>query len=88
MKELDLKIDVSFFEDVISIMLSFLTNKVPFFSHFPVIFQIFCFSDRFEKCGMSEVSTKNRNIWDTNSINMWILADEDCRFTNFFNITS
>ena len=27
---------------------------------------------------MSEVSTKNRIIWDTDSINMWILADETC----------
>ena len=25
---------------------------------------------------ISEVSTKNRIIWDTNSINIWILADE------------
>ena len=31
---------------------------------------------------MSEISTKNRIIWDTNSINMWILADDACRFTN------
>ena len=37
---------------------------------------------------MSEVSTKNRIIWDTNSRNMWILADEACGFTNFSNITS
>ena len=37
---------------------------------------------------MSEVSTKNLIIWDTNSINMWILADEACRFTNFSNIMS
>ena len=37
---------------------------------------------------MSEVSTKNRIISDTNSINMWILADEACCFTNFSNITS
>ena len=32
---------------------------------------------------MSKVYTKNRNIWDTNSKNMWILADEACRITNF-----
>ena len=32
---------------------------------------------------MSEVSTKNRIIWDTNSINMLILADEACCFTSF-----
>ena len=36
---------------------------------------------------MSEVSTKNRIIWDTDSINMWILADEACHFPNFSNIT-
>ena len=40
------------------------------------------------KCAISEVSAKNRIIWDTDSINMWILADEACRFTNFSNITS
>ena len=33
---------------------------------------------------MSKVSTKNRIIWNTN---MWILADEASRFTNFSNIT-
>ena len=32
---------------------------------------------------MSEVSNKNRIIWATNSMNMWILAAETCRFTNF-----
>ena len=37
---------------------------------------------------MSKVSTKNTIIWDTNSRNMWILADEACRITNFSNITS
>ena len=37
---------------------------------------------------MNKVSTKNRIIWDTNSRNMWSLADEACRFTNFSNITS
>ena len=35
---------------------------------------------------MSELSTKNRIIWVTNYINMWILADKACRFTNFSNI--
>ena len=32
---------------------------------------------------MSEVSTETRTIWDTNSINKGVLADEVCRFTNF-----
>ena len=36
---------------------------------------------------MSKVSTENIIIWDTNSTNVWILADEACRFTNFSNIT-
>ena len=36
-------------------------------------------------CPISEVYTKNRSIWDTDSINMWVLA---CCFTNFLNITS
>ena len=50
---------------------------------------MFCFFDTDqEKCAISEVSTKNRVIWDTDSINMWILADKACRFTNFSNITS
>ena len=34
-------------------------------------------------CAMSELSVGNRIIWDANSINMWILADEACHFTNF-----
>ena len=36
---------------------------------------------------MSKVSAKNRIIWDTNSKNMWILADKACRITNLSNIT-
>ena len=39
-------------------------------------------------CVISEVSAENRIIWDTDSINMWILGDEACRFTNVSNITS
>ena len=31
---------------------------------------------------------KNKVICDTESIYMSILADEACRFTSFFNITS
>ena len=64
-------------------MLAFMTNKVPFF------FQICCFLTQIgEKCAISEVSTKNRIICATDLINMWILAYEACRFTNFSNITS
>ena len=66
-------------------MLVFMTNKVPF----SAIFEIFYFFDADqEKGAISNVSTKNRNIWNTDLINMWILADEACRFTNFSNITS
>ena len=62
-----------------------MTNNVPF----SAIFQIFYFLTQIrKKCAMSEVSTKNRIIRDTNSINIWILADTACRFTNFSNITS
>ena len=59
-----------------------MTNKVPFFKYFAFLTKIR------KKCAISEVSTKNRIICDTDSINMWILADEACRFTNFSNITS
>ena len=34
------------------------------------------------------IPTKNKVIYDAESINMWILADETCHFTNFSNITS
>ena len=57
-------------------MLVFMTNKVPFFSY---LSKLFAFRTDLEKCAISEVSTKNTIIWNTNSINMWILADEDCR---------
>ena len=57
------------FDDVINIMPVFLTNEVPF----SAIFQIYCFFDTDqENCAISEVPTKNRIIWYTNSINMWI----------------
>ena len=66
-------------------MLVFMTNKVSFqlsFKYFAFLTQIG------KKCAISEVSTKNRIIWDTDSTIMWILADKACRFTNFSNITS
>ena len=34
------------------------------------------------------IPTKNKVIYDAQPINMCILADEACRFTNFLNITS
>ena len=69
-------------------MLAFMTNKVPFFSYFQLFFKCFAFLTQIKKkCAMSEVSTKNIIIWDSNSTNIWTLADEACRFTNFSNIT-
>ena len=63
-----------------------MTNKVPFFNYFS---KYFAFLTQIrKKCAISEVSTKNRIIWDTVSIIMWILADEASRFTNFSNIKS
>ena len=64
-------------------MLAFMINMIPFLA----IFQIFCFfqTDQ-EKCAVGEISTKNEVICDTESINMWILADKTCHFNNFFQI--
>ena len=78
MKELDLK-NRRFpcFDDVINIVLPFLTNNVPFFQLF---FKYFAFLTQIrKKCAISKVSTK---------IELWILADKACCFTNFSNITS
>ena len=70
-------------------MLAFLTNNVSFSSYFSVIFKYFAFLTHIrKKCATRKVSTKNTIIWDTNTRNMWILADETCRFTNVSNITS
>ena len=56
-------------------MLAFMTIKVLFFSYL-------------SKCAIDEIFTKNEMICDTESINMWILAEEACHFTNFSNIKS
>ena len=66
-------------------MLAFLTNKVPFFSY---ILNILRFDSNQEKYAVFVLPTKNKVIYDNESINMWILADESCRFTNFSNIMS
>ena len=67
-------------------MLVFMTNKVPYFQ---LSFKYFGFLTQIrKKCAISEVSTKSTIIWETDSINMWILADETCRFINLLNITS
>ena len=39
-----------------------------------------------KKYAIVEISTKKKIICDTESINMWISADEAYRFTNFSNI--
>ena len=67
-------------------MFAFLTNKVPFFSY---ILKYFAFLTQIrKKYGIFAILTKNKVICDTESIYMSILADEACRFTSFFNITS
>ena len=55
-----------------------MTNKVPFFKYFAFLPKIR------EKRAINEVSTKNIIICDSDSINMWILADEAGCFTIFF----
>ena len=52
-------------------------NKVPFFKYCAFLTQIR------KKCARNEISSKNRIICDTDSINMWILIDEACSFTIF-----
>ena len=61
-------------------MLAFMTNKVPFLA-LSFLTQIG------KKCARKEISTKNK-ICGTESINLWILADEACHFSNFSNIAS
>ena len=41
-----------------------------------------------KKCAINEVPDKDGILWDTDSINMWILAEEACCFAKFWNITS
>ena len=58
-------------------------------SHFSVIFQKFYFFDTdYEKYATVHISTKKKIICATESINMWIWADEADRFTDFSNIAS
>ena len=66
-------------------MLAFLTKKVQFFRY---ISNIFLFSLRLEeKYVIFVIPSKDKIIYDAESINMWILADEACPFTNVSNIT-
>ena len=64
-------------------MLVFMTNKVPFFSY---LSNILLFLHRLGKCAISEVSAKNRIIFYTDSINMWISADKACHFLLIFQV--
>ena len=64
-------------------MLAFLTNKLPF----SAIFQIFCFFDSDqEKHAIFAKPHKNKIVYDSESVNKWIFADEACRY--FSNLTS
>ena len=40
-----------------------------------------------KKYAIVEISTKNKIICDTESINMWIKADKADSFTDFSNVT-
>ena len=67
-------------------MFTFLANKVPFSSY---ILKYFAFLTQImKKDGIFVIPTKNKVISDTESIYKSILADKDCCFTSFFNITS
>ena len=71
-------------DDVINIMLAFLTNTVPLFSYLSKRF----LTQIMKKDAIVEISTKKKIICDTKSINIWISADEAYRFTDFLNIMS
>ena len=74
------------FDDIITIMLAFLANKAPFFQ---LSFKYLAFLTQIRKdYAIFVICTKNETICETGSINMLILADEACQFTDFFNITS
>ena len=57
------------FDDVINILLAFLTNKAPFLA----VFQIFSFLTQIRKdYAIFVICTKNESICETGSINMLI----------------
>ena len=69
------------FDDVINILLAFLANKATFL---PLSFKYLAFLTQIRKdYAIFAISTKNENICETGSINMLILADEACQFTDF-----
>ena len=58
-------------------------------SHFSAIFKNFAILTQImTKYAMVEISTKKKIICHTESINMWIWADEAYSFIDFWNITS
>ena len=64
-------------------MLAFLTNTVPFsaiFKKFSLLTQIM------NKYAIVQISTKKKIICDTESINMWIEADEAYCFTDILTL--
>ena len=74
------------FDDAITIMLACLANKAPFFQ---LSFKYLAFLTQIRKdYAIFVTCTKNEIISETGSINMLILADEACQFTDFLNITS
>ena len=74
------------FDDIINIMLAFLANKAPFFQ---LSFRYLAFLTQIRKdYAIFVICTKNETICETKSINMLILADEACQFTDFLNVTS
>ena len=72
------------FDDVINIMLAFLTKKAPFFQ---LSFKHLAFLTQIRKdYAIFVICTKNETICETGSINILIWADEACQFTDFVNI--
>ena len=73
-------------DDVINIMLAFLANKAPFFQ---LSFKYLAFLTQIRKdYAIFVICTKIETICETGSINMLILADEACQFTDVLNTTS
>ena len=53
-------------------------------SHFSAIFQTFCvFDTDYQKYPIVQISSKKKIINDTESINIWIIADQAYHFTDF-----
>ena len=56
---------------------------------FQLYFKYFAFLTHIrKKYAIFVMPTKNKVVYHSESINMWILADEACSVNNFSNITS